>query len=277
MSDDIAGTDWSDTAIDLIVADYFDMLKIELGGQSYNKAERNRALQEMIHRSHGSIERKHQNISAVLVRLGLRWIKGYKPLPNFQGALLDGVGRMLAGGGKWLLGYAEGVPSPEPAPAFSLGAPPEPSAEVENDSRPYRRLVRKYDPAKRDAQNRDLGMRGEEFVFHFERDRLLNAGRKDLAHKLEWTSQERGDGAGYDIHSFDLDGKDRLIEVKTTNGGARTPFYLSENERAFSEERPAAFKLLRLHDFRDTPGGFELVPPLSKWVRLKPTVYRASF
>lgn len=31
-------------------------------------------------------------------------------------------------------------------------------------------------------------------------------------------SQVGGDGAGYDIKSFDIDDTDRLIEVKTTNG-----------------------------------------------------------
>jgi hypothetical protein len=65
--DDVTGTDWSAGEIDLIVADYFDMFGKELTGQLVNKAERNRALQELTGRSRGSIEFKHQNISAVLV------------------------------------------------------------------------------------------------------------------------------------------------------------------------------------------------------------------
>lgn len=40
------------------------------------------------------------------------------------------------------------------------------------------------------------------------------------------------------IFSFDERGRDRLIEVKTTNGSARTPFYLSRNERQVADERP---------------------------------------
>src|SRR5690606_34957675 len=140
-----------------------------------------------------------------------------------------------------------------------------------------RRLIRKFDPAARDARNRALGKRGEELVFQRERLHLISAGRADLARKIEWTSEVRGDGAGYDIRSFNPDGSERLIEVKTTNGAALTPFYLSENERTFSEERPEAFRLLRLHDFREKPAGFELVPPLDQWVKLMPTAYRASF
>jgi hypothetical protein len=61
------------------------------------------------------------------------------------------------------------------------------------------RLVRKFDPAARDARNRALGKQGEEMVFAHERQRLVSVGRDDLARQVEWTSQERGDGAGYDI------------------------------------------------------------------------------
>lgn len=87
----------------------------------------------------------------------------------------------------------------------------------------------------------------------------------------------RGDGAGYDIRSFEPDGRDRLIEVKTTNGAALTPFFMSENERAFSEERPDVYRLFRLYSFAQQPSAFELAPPLHQWLTLSPTNYRASF
>ena len=96
-----------------------------------------------------------------------------------------------------------------------------------------------------------------------EQQRLRAHGQLDLARKVEWTSEVRGDGAGYDIRSFDLNGGDRLIEVKTTNGPAKTPFFLSENERGFSTERPEVFRLLRLYNFVAQPSAFELRPPLS--------------
>jgi hypothetical protein len=277
-SDDIKGSDWTEGEVNLIVADYFAMLELELVGQPFNKAARNRALQALTGRVHGSIERKHQNISAVLVRLGLPWIKGYKPLPKFQNALIDGVGRFLALRGEPVFGMAAtAVPRVSEATNFWIGAPPVLSPENEKDTEALRRLVRKFDPAERDARNRALGKEGEKLVLEHERAYLVAADRPDLARKIEWTSEERGDGAGYDIRSFDLDGSDRLIEVKTTNGSALTPFFLSENERAFSEERPEAFRLLRLHDFRERPAAFELVPPLGQWVRLIPATYHASF
>jgi hypothetical protein len=96
MSDvDPTGTDWTDTEVDLIVADYFDMLRLERADKPFVKAHRNAALQELTGRSRGSIEFKHQNISAVLLKLGMDWITGYKPMANFQGGLLAGVERYL--------------------------------------------------------------------------------------------------------------------------------------------------------------------------------------
>ncbi len=139
------------------------------------------------------------------------------------------------------------------------------------------RLVAKFDPAERDARNRDLGRRGEELILNFERSRLRQCERDDLARKVRWVAEEDGAGAGYDIKSFSENGAERLIEVKTTFGGRITPFYLTENERAFSSERPEAFCLIRLFDFARSARAFELKPPLDARVRLDPMVYRASF
>lgn len=138
-------------------------------------------------------------------------------------------------------------------------------------------LVRKYDPAGRDHRNRALGLLGEEQVFHHERARLIAADRPDLARRIEWTSQERGDGAGYDIKSFDPTGAERLIEVKATRGGPTTPFYLTRTEREVSLEHPAAWRLYRLHDLSAEPGLFILPPPLEASVRLEPEAWKARF
>ena len=42
-------------------------------------------------RSHGSVELKHQNISAVLIEMGMPYISGYKPRVNYQRSLLPAV------------------------------------------------------------------------------------------------------------------------------------------------------------------------------------------
>jgi len=272
-----ADTNWTDREVDLIVADYFDMLGLELRGEPFVKAERNAALQGLTGRSRGSIEFKHQNISAVLLRLGMPWIRGYKPMANFQRALVDGVERYLAAHPAVFedpirLSQTAGFGESEP---LFFEAPP--TLGPEPTSAPLERIVRKFDPALRDARNRALGKRGEERIFLHEQASLRAAGRADLACAVRWVAEEDGDGAGYDIRSFDLSGRERLIEVKTTVGQSITPFFLTENERAFAEERPDAFRIARLYDFARQPRAFELAPPLEACVLLKPAVWRAGF
>jgi hypothetical protein len=274
---DVRGSIWSDWEVDAIVADYFNMLADEIAAKDYNKSEHRRALQELIGRDPGSIERKHQNISAVLERLGLRFIRGYKPLAHFQNALLNAVERYLSSNGQAIFSFTSAVPDHvAEVNALWIGPPPQVDSNDHKEPEALRQLVRKFDPAERDARNRKLGKQGEELVFMHEQQRLRSADRIDLAKKVEWTSEVRGDGAGYDIRSFNPDGSERLIEVKTTNGPAKTPFFLSENERAFSDQRPDAFRLMRLYSFVEKPSAFELRPPLSKHLALNPSSYRAS-
>ena len=90
------GRPWSEAEVEAAVADYFDMLKMELEGREYNKTEHRRELMMKLDaRSNGSVERKHQNISAVLREMGLPFIQGYKPLKNLQGALRPVVERYV--------------------------------------------------------------------------------------------------------------------------------------------------------------------------------------
>lgn len=54
--------DWSREEVEAIVADYLQMLTLELAGQTYSKTEHRHKLQlQLNHRSDGSIEFKHGN------------------------------------------------------------------------------------------------------------------------------------------------------------------------------------------------------------------------
>ena len=138
------------------------------------------------------------------------------------------------------------------------------------------RLVRRIDWAVRDERNRRLGRQGEERVLASERARLEAADRPDLARKVRWVAAEDGDGAGYDILSYCRHGEERLLEVKTTVGGPRTPFHLSAGEQECAAENPARFRIVRVYDFLRRPETFRLRPPLEKAVRLEATAYRAT-
>jgi len=48
--------------------------------------------------------------------------------------------------------------------------------------------------------------------------------------------------------------------VKTTNGSAKTPFFLSRNEHTTSSARADSWRLYRVHRFAKEPRIFEVVP-----------------
>ncbi len=271
------GKDWGADELDAIVADYFAMLAAERAGAPYVKAHHSRVLMANIGRTHRSVEFKHMNISAVLRELGLPTIRGYKPKFNVQKAIFGAIERYLSA-------YPAVM---DVAPVIATGLaeaaslfeeqPPAPNFERAPKSEGLERLIRKFDPTERDFRNRALGKAGEALIVDFERRRLAEVERRDLASKVRWVAQEDGDGAGFDILSFDRTGRERLIEVKTTFGVRTTPFFLTENERSFSEERPDPFRIYRVYEFGETPRFFKLRPPLHQAVVLEPKTYRASF
>lgn len=278
------GSDWTDRENDLIVSDYFDMLRAELKGDRPSKAHHRRLLQEALgRRSEGSIEFKHQNISAVLLGLGQPWIDGYKPASQFQASLVDAVLRRLDRQEGWpanadrrrLEGRAEGfAEAPEP---LWIGPPPTASNQPPPiDAERMALIARKYDVAERDARNRALGNAGEELVVTNEVFNLRASGRPDLADRVEWTSRREGDGAGFDIRSFEPNGRARLIEVKTTNGWERTPFHLTRNEIAAAEHYRDTWHLIRVWNFARSPKAFSIRPPLDAHVQLTPTSFLAA-
>lgn len=269
------GTDWTADELDAIVADYFAMLADEQLGRRYNKARHNVALVQRIGRTRASIEFKRRNISAVLRELGMPEIDGYKPATNYQDAIFGAIDRHLTSrpepiplAGESIMALAEPAELYVEAPPSLVPARPRPAA--------LERLVRKFDPALRDERNRSLGKAGEQLIYDFERRQLELQDRPDLARKVRWVAQEDGDGAGYDVRSFDARGNERLIEVKTTQGTERTPFYLTRNERTLSDERPDAFRLYRLYQFTKQPRLFELAPPLDSVLTMEPLVFKAS-
>ncbi len=275
----MGSNDWTEMENDAVVASYFSMLSDELSGRSYNKAAHNRLLQEQVGRGSGAIEFKFCNISAAAKGLGLPLIRGYKPRFNFQISLAEAISRWLARHPEWEPARYRmeqgGMPDASPlavgvAPTLTNAPPP---SELDQ----MQAVARRFDVAGRDERNRALGRAGEERVLHHELTVLHENGRSDLARHVRWVSQEDGDGAGYDIASFTPEGRERLIEVKTTNGWERTPFHISRNELEVAENRRDDWYLFRLYEFARSPKAFELRPPLDAHVALAATSFHASF
>jgi hypothetical protein len=269
---------WTAIEIEAAISAYLDMLQKERRGERYTKRDVVRNLQVLVPaRSSGSIEFKFGNISAVLDEVGLPMIDGYKPYPNYQrdlrAAVLARLGREQRIG-ESIAEYGTTslmAPQREPRSTDDVLVPPPNSGG--NRVRSRVGLTGGPISALRDYQTKQLGDAGEEWVVDLERERLARIGRLDLADLVEWTARERGDGAGFDVSSFFPDGRQRFIEVKTTNYSVRTPFYITRWEVDFSDSRPDAYSLYRVHGFARDPRIYVLDGSISNLARLEPKVF----
>lgn len=258
---------WSHSEVEAAVADYFRMLRLELTGHKYNKTEHRRALMEQLNnRSDGSVELKHQNISAVLIEMGIPYIDGYKPRFNYQRSLLpEAVADFLKKNPDLQQLFAADSEAKPHVPTVedflaAWEAPPAP------DDRKAPTIVKPgaiYNPGgvnylEREARGQALGEAGEQFVINFERARLIRAGKESLADRIEQVSMTVGSSAGFDVKSFEENGADRFIEAKTTKYGKNTPFFITINEIQFSRENSSNYYLYRLFRFRESPRLFAL-------------------
>ena len=88
-------------------------------------------------------------------------------------------------------------------------------------------------------------------MYDYEKCKLEAAGIVDIEKRLIRTSENPDYGNAYscDILSVDIaTGNTIYIEVKTTRFGVETPFYISEEERIFSEINASEYKLYRVFD-----------------------------
>ncbi len=152
----------------------------------------------------------------------------------------------------------------------------DPSREPSSTTREFQ-TIKNANFADKDARNRQLGLLGERLVLQNEIEKLVDAGRSDLAESIIHVSVVEGDGAGYDIRSFNNDGSVAHIEVKATKGSIRTPFFISANELAFAKAHPASFRLVRVFDFdaKTMSGSFyEVCGDVSTELNLEPISYK---
>ena len=276
--------DWSQQEVEIIVEDYLGMLALELRGQDYNKAKRNRDLQKLLPtRTRGSIEFKHANISAVMIEMGYPYVDGYKPRINFQKSVLPGVVERRVYAMPELSGMVSKIvdqPAEPPVKVDDLLSilvepPPRPKkkgALYESASAPRVRTRRNY--LEQEARNQSLGRAGEELVIEFEQQRLWRAGQKRLAERIDHVAA-KADGHGFDILSFETDGRERLVEVKTTRFGQMTPFFASNNEVEVSEKRSVEYHVYRLFDFSKKPRLFLLNGSMRSTCTLEAVQFRA--
>lgn len=125
----------------------------------------------------------------------------------------------------------------------------------------------------------DNGYLGEALVYEYERLKLIDLGRSDLAEKIRWISRDDGDGYGYDIQSFDIiDGKVKeiYIEVKSTSSSLTSDFEMSSNELEFAKKHKNNYKIYRVCKNGKKTSGYIIEDTLDEKFDITPSVYKVS-
>jgi hypothetical protein len=105
---------------------------------------------------------------------------------------------------------------------------------------------KEIDYLQREIINRSLGFSGELAVMFYEANKLKKLGIKKAVKHI---SKELGNLQGYDVLSYDENGKEIFIEVKTTRLPNSHAFFITRNELEFSKNNNDKYFLYRIFDF----------------------------
>lgn len=134
--------------------------------------------------------------------------------------------------------------------------------------------TKKTDYLTKQKENSRVGDKGEQIVIAYEKERLKYCG--DLAQKVVWMSQ-KSDAKGYDVLSYEKDGTERQIEVKSTTDKVsdKFKFILTENEREHAEAL-SNYWIYRVFDIDNQPVIYKIKNPFkNNLVHMKPLRYQA--
>ncbi len=111
------------------------------------------------------------------------------------------------------------------------------------------------DYIKLNKLRKNIGTLGELLVMEYENERLKSEG---LPYEAVHVAKTIGDGLGYDIVSYDKDGKEIHIEVKTTRTANVDGFYMSRREIEESQNSEYPYKIYRLYNLDEKDGTVDL-------------------
>ena len=134
-----------------------------------------------------------------------------------------------------------------------------PASPPAAENQPSGRGKTDYDARQKNSKR--TGDRGELIVLALEKQRLIAAGKPELAEDVDHVA-DRDDGLGYDILSFDDDGTKRPVEVKaTTAPNMQNGFYISANELEKSAKLPNYHLYLVFSALSKSPRVFRMKQP----------------
>ena len=157
-----------------------------------------------------------------MIELGFPYIDGYKPRGDSQELLRAEVQIQLTENAE-VERVTEAVveatatqPSVTADPAEIFVDPPKGCSPGDVRATDRRHPASSHNYLEREARNQSLGRAGEVFALEAEHRRLWHAGDRRLADRIEHVSATKGDGLGYDILSFEADGREDSLWFQST-------------------------------------------------------------
>ena len=126
--------------------------------------------------------------------------------------------------------------------------------------------------------NKELGDAGEKFIYEYEREYVKKYNLPD-SKQVKWVAKDVEDGLGYDILSYDSQGNEIYIEVKTTLGNEKSSFYITANELSKSEQEKERYFLYRVYNFdmKTRRGEISVRRGSLRDLCIMPQVYKVKF
>ena len=127
--------------------------------------------------------------------------------------------------------------------------------------------------------SKKVGRAGEEHVYKYEYKKLTDHGREDLAEKIVKQYEDLSFFPGYDIKSFNEDGEEIFIEVKSTVSKGKNHFEISDNEVLAAESLEGSYYIYQVTDALANPKISAIVRNPMKYVEqkkmlLEPWIYK---
>lgn len=148
-----------------------------------------------------------------------------------------------------------------------------PNGKINPKSRSYNDFHgRDIDFEKVASEQRELGDAGEQLVMNFEIRQLRKWGMSEKLSKVRIARP----GEGFDVFSFDVNGNDKFIEVKTTSGDRNSRFFLTRNEVNFMREHKSNFSLYRVYNYNKAINSgkfFEIPGDMQSRLSMDPVVF----
>ena len=154
---------------------------------------------------------------------------------------------------------------------------------IQRDSKPSKRQMNKRDKIEFERENKNkhyLGKQGELIVQKLEKEFLKNNNLMNLVEKVKQVSLDN-DSLGYDILSFDEQGNEKYIEVKSTTKSPSNEvnFFISSNQLKVAEKTDNYYFYVVFNAKTKTPKIWRIKNPikyLKNGLTLTPIKYRVN-